>query len=59
MASSVKVMAVVLGAEASSVEPLPCILGDDSSESEGDVVGAGSASILRGLLCEGPMSGHL
>ena len=44
MASSVKATAVVLGAGASSVEPLPCILSDDSSELEGNAAGAGSAS---------------
>lgn len=30
--------------EATVVNPLPCILGDDSSEFEGDATGAGSAS---------------
>jgi hypothetical protein len=44
MASSIKVMAIVLGVRASSVAPLPCILGDDSSESKGNAIGAGSTS---------------
>ena len=44
MASSVKAAAIVHGAGASSMEPLPCILGDDLSESKGDATGAGSAS---------------
>ena len=39
MASSIKAAAVVPRVGASSVEPLPCILGDDSSESEGDAMG--------------------
>ena len=44
MASSVKAAAVVPGVGASSVKPLPYILGDDSSESVGDAIGASSAS---------------
>jgi hypothetical protein len=44
MASSIMVKAIVLGVGASSVAPLPCILGGDSSESKGNAVGAGSAS---------------
>ena len=39
MASSVKATAIVLGAGASSVELLPCILGDDLSEFEGNAGG--------------------
>ena len=35
---------VVPGAGASTVDPLPCMLGDDSSKYEGDVVRASSAS---------------
>ena len=38
------VLIVVPGVGASSVDPLPYILGDDSSESVGDAAGAGSAS---------------
>ena len=44
MASSVKAAVVAPGVGASSVDPLPYILGDDSFESEGDAAGAGSAS---------------
>ena len=44
MASSVKAAAIVPRVGASSVESLPYILCDDLSESEGDTVGAGSAS---------------
>jgi len=43
MASSVKAAVVAPGVGASSVDPLPYILGDDSFESEGDAAGAGSA----------------
>ena len=43
MGSSIKATAVAW-AEALVVNPLPCILRDDSSESEGDAAGAGSAS---------------
>ena len=43
MGSSVKATTVAR-AEALVVNPLPCILRDDSYEFEGDAVGAGSAS---------------
>lgn len=36
--------AVVAEAKAAVVDPLPCILANDSLESEGDAVGAGSAT---------------
>ena len=43
MGSSVKATTVG-GAEALVVNPLPCVLGDDSSKFEGDTAGASSAS---------------
>lgn len=43
MGSSVRVT-VAAGVKAVVVDPLPCILGDDSLESEGEAAGAGSAS---------------
>ena len=44
MTSSIRATVVVPGVGASTVDPLPYILGDNSSESEGDAMGAGSAS---------------
>ena len=44
MTSSVRATVVVPRAGASTVDPLPCILGEDSSEFEGDVAGADSTS---------------
>ncbi|CAD6253235.1 unnamed protein product [Miscanthus lutarioriparius] len=46
MGSSIGVV-VVAEAKAVVVDPLPCILGDDSSESEGDAMGASSATTSR------------
>ena len=44
MTSSIRAAVVVPRAGASTMDPLPYILEDDSSKSEGDTAGAGSAS---------------
>ena len=44
MGSSVNAAVAASRAEVFVVNPLPYILGDDSSESKGDAAGAGSAS---------------